>query len=443
MLRPPGTIWVLFVAAAGCSDAITLSIETDRPAGALDAMCVGVADRSASGGHFGRAYRLADIGGLPQTLRVDPGKASAADAWVRGDRGGVPVAIATARVDFASDVTVDLAACVRGPAAAPAQVGEPVGEGRVRLVASYGQGGAVAVAIGTQVSVIDAGDGALVATPQGAVAGTVTGAIAVDVDGDCDDDVIVSTAENPPELWRRDGATFVDVGPIGDVPLACAAADVDQDGDLDLVCAGGGFAGVFLDDGAGSYALDAARLDPAGRIDSAIAVALGDLDGDGNPDLVVGQDGGPLVAWFGQDGGSFLPADGAVPAVPLAVESLTLADADGDFDPDLAVSVRGDAWRLLVDRDGRLEDQSFVRVPQPAASAHAVVFGGWDDGCEPDAYVASDDGVGASLHGVSDGTFAVDGDTPGASDAVFVDVDDDGDLDVVIATDGGVRWLAR
>ncbi|HEY5933717.1 MAG TPA: hypothetical protein VIU61_03760, partial [Kofleriaceae bacterium] len=93
------------LAAAGCNDAVTLAISGDRPVpDGIDAICVGIADDAAGGGSFGRAYRLeGELAQLPQTLRVEPGEASSAFAWVRGDRGGVPAVRAGRRLDFGDD----------------------------------------------------------------------------------------------------------------------------------------------------------------------------------------------------------------------------------------------------------------------------------------------------------------------------------------------------
>lgn len=433
---------------AGCSDAITLEIAGDRPVPTgVDAICVGVADTSLGGGHFGRAYRLEGaLGALPQTLRVEAGGADSAYAWVRADRGGLTALTVGAVLDFADDVTLSIDKCARGQAGTPSPIGATTGPANARLAVSHGAGGTLVLAIGEGASALDARSGALVelAVPA-AQAGKITALLAADLDGDCDDDVVVATDGAPPALWRRDGTTFTEVGSLGNTTIAAvAAADVDRDGDLDLVTGGGGTLALWRNDGSGTFATDPAALAANGRVTAVSALVLGDLDGDGNPELVVGQAARPLRAWLGEPGGtgSFLPADAAVPPVPLDVTRLSLADADGDFDPDLAVAVAGAPMRLYIDREGRLEDQSFVRLPQPALEASAIAIGGWDAGCEPDAVVASAAG-GASLRGTPTGAFLSEAAVPGGSDAVLADLDDDGDLDALVAGAQGVTWLAR
>jgi hypothetical protein len=434
------------IVAAGCSDAVTLQIAGDRPVPtAIDSICVGIADASLSGGQFGRAYRLeGKLGSLPQTLRVESGGAEAAWAWVRGDRGGVPATGAGVAIDFSRDVALNLDRCVTGPGGAPAVVGDEAGPGDARLAASQGAGGTLIIAAGATVDVLDARSGSLVATPAPAPgAGTITAILAVDFDGDCDDDLVLATTGAAPVLWRRDGVTFTDVGALGSSSVAAvAAADVEHDGDLDLVVGGGAQLALWLNDGGGNFTRKDGAIVMPGRVTAVSAIALGDLDGDGNADLVVGQAPGPLRAWIGGTG-MFSAADAAIAPVPLDVTRLVLADADGDFDPDLAVSVRNAPLRLYVDRDGRLEDQSFVRLPQPAPIASAFAVGGWDAGCEPDAVVATAAG-GSPLRGTADGILVEEGSVvPPATDVVLADIDDDGDLDALLAGPTGVTWLAR
>ncbi len=422
---------------------------------AIDAICVGIADVDASGGQFGQLYRLeGDLAGLPQTLRIEGGGASAAWAWVRGDRGGVPVVRAGSLVDFAANISLDLDRCEVGAAGAPRTIGEPVGPADARLVVSHGANGQLVVALGVALgggpgataAVIDAQGETLVTTVGPELsAGALTAVIAADLDGDCDDDLVLAASGGPPVFWIRDATGFTLGSTLGTDPVAALTfGDVDRDGDTDLITGGGGTLSLWRNDGSGAYARDGAALAGEGRVTAISALALGDLDGDGTPDLVVGQAGGPLAAWLGErDGtGSFLPADAVVPPVPLDVLRLALVDVDGDFDPDLVVAVRSAPLRLYIDREGSLEDQTFVRFPAPIPRANAIAIGGWDAGCEPDAVIAGTT-ESQTLRGQPTEVFEAEGTVAGGGDVVMVDLDDDGDLDAMLATPEGVRWLAR
>jgi hypothetical protein len=439
---------VVAVALVGCNDAVTLAITSDRPIPqGLDAICVGVADSVAGGGHFGRRYQLSGkLATLPQTLRVDPGGASSALAWVRGDRAGVPVQLASAPMKFNGDVSLALDACAHGPAAVPALRGTAVGPASAKLAASEGQGGVVVIAAGAGgAQVIDAKNQALIARDAPALpAGIVKAVVAADLDGDCDDDVIIATDSAPPEIWIRDGDTFVDRGLAigGAAASAVVVADVDADGDLDVIVGGGASLALYLNDGGGNFTLSP-MLAAGGHVTAVSALAIGDVDGDGFPDLIVGQANAPLAAWHGGEGGQLTFTTAIVGAMTYDVEAMTLADADGDFDPDLALAVTGAEMHLLVDRDGKLEDQSYPRLPQPVPTVHAIAIGDWDDGCPPDAVVATDAGA-PTWRGQPGGMFAPEADTsPAATDVLMTDIDDDGMLDAIYATPDGVQWLAR
>ena len=409
---------------------------------ALDRMCVGIADADTHGGQFGQSYQLDE---LPQTLRVEPGGAHSALAWVRGDRAGVPVARASHAIDFSDDVTLALDKCVVGPSAAPHTVGDPVGTAGALLAASEGQGGIVVVAATAgALTIVDAQGGALVASDGPALTGNPLAIVAADFDSDCDDDLVVATDGGRPQFFTRDGDAFTPAATLAttlDV-TAIAAADVDGDGATDLVIGGGSGLELWLNDGDGTFT-KSGLLAADGHVSAVSALAIGDIDHDGVPDLVVGQSGSgaPLAAYLGSPGGAFAFSTALIAPIPLDVERFTMADADGDFQPDLAVAVRGAPMRLFIDRDS-LEDHSQVALPQPAAIAHAIAIGGWDAGCPPDLVIASDAGDPA-LDGQSTGMFATEAPGPSSTDVVLADIDDDGDLDALFATPNGVVWLAR
>jgi hypothetical protein len=256
--------------------------------------------------------------------------------------------------------------------------------------------------------------------------------------------LIVASDAEAPIVWRRDHRNFTLGAALESPPQAAlAAADIDHDGDMDLVSGVGASLSLWYNDGAGRFTRDDQNLKANGRVASVKALALGDVNVDGNADLIVGQAKAPMTAWLGGTNGLFIENDGVVPPVPLDVAAFALADADGDvdLDPDLAVAVRGAAMKLYISREGQLEDQSFPLLPQPQPVAAAIALAGWDAGrCEPDAMIAGAQSL--ALHG-EPGAFTLETMLDEASDVVMIDLDEDGDLDALLATPEGVRWLAR
>ncbi len=137
---------------------------------------------------------------------------------------------------------------------------------------------------------------------------------------------------------RRDAANLPDVGAYA-LP---ALADLDGDGDHDaLIGEGGGRIQAFAN--VGSDAAPAwqrmASWDPAPDFGSSAAPALADLDGDGDADLLVGTAAGDVVGM--RNVGSGAPAWGALPAWNMTFDEdharPGLGDYDGDGHADLLV----------------------------------------------------------------------------------------------------------
>lgn len=435
------------VIGCGGGDAVVVEVDGDLPigGGGVDSMCLAVADRDPAGGHFGQAYPLAS---LPQTLRVEPGSAASARAWVVGYDAGVPVARDAAALDFGGDVTLRLDRCYDNPGGQASERGGAAGPGNAVIAPLVGRGGTRVIAVGggTAVVIDVDGSGELVDAPAiTAPPGAVRGVVAFDADGDCDDDVIAYGDGGPPELWRVEGDDFTADGRIGTTTAAAVAvADVDRDGDVDVLTGAGSTLMMYRNDGAGRFTPDPAAITGVGFVSAVSAIAFGDLDANGSVDVVVGQTGAPLRAFVGNPGGggTFTGAPGVLADTDVDARAIRVADADGDGLPDLWVAVTGAPARLYIDRAGALEDQTFIRLPRPAPVALGFAVGGWDNDCAVDAVAAVATGS-ALWRGDGTGALVLDSTGPGASAAELLDLDDDGDVDLAVATPGGVTWLAR
>ena len=117
-----------------------------------------------------------------------------------------------------------------------------------------------------------------------------------------------------------------------------AVGDLNGDGKPDLVVANRGSNTVSVLLGNGQRHLRAATNFAAGT--APYSVAVGDLNGDGKPDLVVANYGSNTVSvLLGTGNGTFAAATNF--AVGTAPYSVAVADVNGDGKPDLVVADGG------------------------------------------------------------------------------------------------------
>jgi len=265
---------------------------------------------------------------------------------------------------------------------------------------------------------------------------------ATDIDGDGDLDVVVAArGEDAVTTYENLGGTF---GPQqrvdGDVAgaMAVVAIDVDGDGLDDLVSATeGGQLGHHPNLG-GVYG-PRTVLETLGGADQLLA---GDLDLDGDLDLVVSGTTAHESAWLENLGGSFAAA------VTLAwgSDAVALADLDLDGDTDLVtVSTYSDTvgWHENLGGGSFGAHQWLGSVDAPWAVATADLDG------DSDMDILTGSSATDALHRfehLADGTFAamvVSGDYSTVIDIDTTDVDHDGDLDIVVAAlhPDGVTWV--
>lgn len=143
------------------------------------------------------------------------------------------------------------------------------------------------------------------------------------------------------------------------------AGDVDGDGDLDLIVANGRHWPqqnvLFVNDSRGRFTVNR----PLG-VDRSTSYAceFADLDGDGDLDVAVGNDNAPCLIFANDGTGNFRRH--CEFGSPSSVRSLAAADVDGDGDIDLLTTCRGRPNRIYFN-DGK------------AQFSKSITFGSNDD----------------------------------------------------------------
>jgi uncharacterized protein (DUF2141 family) len=228
---------------------------------------------------------------------------------------------------------------------------------------------------------------------------------------------------------------------------AVVVADVNKDGKLDLVVANsydlldvsyGGTVGVLLGNGDGTF--QTAEAYSSGDYDSN-SIAVGDLNGDGNLDLVVANhlvidsSGTTVGVLLGNGDGTFQPV--VTYSAGEYILAVVAADVNGDDKLDLVVAIYGGVGVLLGNGDGSF--RPMVTYSSGGRFTFSVAVGDVNGDGRLDLLLGNDVTSMAMLLGNGDGTFrqAVAYSSGGSNYALSVAVGDlngDGRLDIVADT---------
>lgn len=277
-----------------------------------------------------------------------------------------------------------------------------------------------------------------------------------DVDGDGDQDVLITGFNNNErisKLYINDGdGTYTEeasAGIDGVSNSSIAFADVDNDIDLDLLITGGTGSGasassritkLYLNDGSGNFtpstnAFDGVYLG---------SVAFADVDGDSDLDvLITGLNSSNFATTklYLNNGTGIFTEDTAVLFPGVLYSSVAFADVDGDDDQDVLITGNSGSSRIskLYLNDGSGTFTEDISVPFIAVQYGAVAFADIDVDGDQDVVITGQytNANSTSRLYLNDGsgTFTLKFTSFISvyhSSIALSDVDQDGDLDVMI-----------
>ncbi len=165
-------------------------------------------------------------------------------------------------------------------------------------------------------------------------------AYASDLDGDGDIDVLSASVSDDKIAWyANDGAGIFGSEQVVSVsetngPGSVYAADLDSDGDMDVLSASWGDNKIawYENDGTGGFGNQQVISTSA---DGALSVYASDLDGDGDIDILSASSGDDKIAWYTNNGSGVFSSEQVISSNANGTRSVYASDLDGDGDMDV------------------------------------------------------------------------------------------------------------
>ncbi len=272
-----------------------------------------------------------------------------------------------------------------------------------------------------------------------------------DIDGDGDMDII-GGREGGLYKWVNDGSggfTETNLGSTYQYALALGLGDIDGDGDLDVITGEGkitteylGIVRKWVNDGSGGF-----TKSDLGTVGNWVwAISLGDIDGDGDLDIISGNwASNTIYKWVNDGSGGFTETN--LGSCTRSVRTTALGDIDGDGDLDIVNcdnSGGADEWFYTWFNDGS-GGFTKVRLGTTSGDCFSIALGDMDADGDIDAVVGSGSGVRLwTNNGTGYFTQTTLGSASGNVYSVAVgDINNDGYLDIASGDTGDhvYKWI--
>ena len=221
------------------------------------------------------------------------------------------------------------------------------------------------------------------------------------------------------------------IGEGNDRTFSLDVGDVDLDGDLDLVFGvRSDGTTVWLNDGTGTF-INTGQSLGSGDVD---AVVLADLDGDGDPGMIIANKTGGNTIWGNDGTGTYINTGQSLGNADTAAIAVGDVDLDGDLDVIFGnIGAANTLW--LNDGNGFFTDSGQNLGNNDGLG---VAVGDFDNDGDLDLAFAHLNEDNTILLNNGSGVFTNSGQALGSSeshDVAAADLDGDGDLDLVFAED--------